>query len=140
MFPSRKIIAAFIGVFLIGALVGGLVVWDLSDMKLSRFLNRTSDPASMAARINQKYIDDYHLSPEEQARIAPLTKEMADQLYQVRRRFGADIISTLDNYHQKIGAEMTPEHRAAYEKANIERKNRMSSLLLDPAAPAQEQK
>jgi hypothetical protein len=139
MLPSRKITAAFIGVFLIGAIVGGLVIMDYTDTRLSRFLNHTGDPESMAARINQKYRNDYKLSSEEQSRIAPLVKEMTRQLYQERRQFGTNVINTLDEYHQKIAEQMTPEQREVYAKVNEDRKKRMSTLLLDqaPTTPGQ---
>jgi len=140
MLPSRKITAAFIGVFFVGALVGALIMMDYTDTRLSRFLNHTGDPESMAARINQKYITDYQLSPDEQSRIAPLVKEMTQHLYQERRQFGTAVINTLDEYHQKIGQQMTAEQREIYEKINGDRKKRMSNLLLDQAPSAQEQK
>ncbi|MCE0483477.1 MAG: hypothetical protein LV479_04475 [Methylacidiphilales bacterium] len=141
MLPSRKITATFIGVFLIGAMAGSLITWDFSDMRFSRFLNRTSDPDSMAARINQKYASDYHLTPEEQTKIAPLTKEMAQQLYQVRSRFANDVITTMNDYHQKIAEQMDPDHRTAYEQANIDRMKRMNNLLMtDPGNTSQDQK
>lgn len=143
--PSRKVTAAFIAVFLIGTLVGVFSTIDYlqmqNDAKLSLFMKRTNDPVSMAARINQKYATDYQLTPDEQSRIAPLTKEMAEHLYQVRHQFGVDIVATLNDYHEKIGEQMTPEHRAAYEKANEDRKTRMNALLqLDTNAPDQGQK
>ena len=139
MSSTRKIIAEFIGVFLIGALAGGLVTWSYTDTRLSTFMSRTNDPASMSDRINQKYIKDYQLTPDEQSRIDPLTKEMTRRLYQIRSKFAVDIISTLDDYHQKIGGQMDPPQREAYEKANEERKKRMSiMLLLDQSSPTQE--
>jgi hypothetical protein len=137
LLPSRKLSAAFVGVFLIGGLVGGLLVLTFTDMKLSHFMTVTTDPQSMAARINQKYVQDLHLSADEQARIAPLIREMTQHLYLVRRQFGVDIVATLDDYHQKIGAEMTPEHREAFEKWLAERQKRMSSMLLPDQPPVE---
>jgi hypothetical protein len=128
--PSRKIGAAFVGVFLIGATVGALLVTTFQDMRFPRFLTMTGNPTSMGARINQKYLKEYQLSPAEEARVAPLTQDMADHLYLIRRQFGVDILATLDDYHQKIGEQMTPDHRSAFEKTNEERKKRMSSILL----------
>jgi len=46
---TRKITAEFIGVFLIGALAGGLVTWSYTDTRLSTFMSRTNDPDSMVA-------------------------------------------------------------------------------------------
>jgi hypothetical protein len=140
--PTRRIGAAFLGVFVIGAAVGALLVTTLQDMKLSTFLEHTSDPKKMADRINQKYVDQYHLTPEEQARIQPLTSAMAQRLSEVRNRFGVDIVTTLDDYHHRIGEQMTPEHREAYLKANEEHRKKMIRMLLpDPTtAPAEENK
>lgn len=134
--PSRKVAAAFVGVFLIGAVVGGLAMKDYTDTRLTRFINNTADPASMAARINQKYAHDFQVTPEEQKRIAPLVKEMTQELYQERRQYGTSILATLDTYHQKISEQMTPEQRTAYEKANNERKKWLTDLLLSDQPPA----
>jgi uncharacterized membrane protein len=141
MRPTRKIIADFIGVFLIGALAGGLVTWSYTDTRLFTFMSRTNDPDSMVARINKKYADEYHLTPDELNRIQPTIKEMAQHVYQVRHRFGLDIMTTLDEYHQKIAAQLTPDHRAAYEKSIAERKKKLTSMLLpDQSSPSQETK
>ena len=139
--PSRKIAAAFAAIFLMGALAGGLVTWDLTDTKLSGFMKKTTDPDSMAARIDQKYVKDYQLTPDQQSRIEPLTKDMTQHLYRIRSQFAVDIISTLDDYHGKVAELMTPTQREAYEKANAERKQRMSSmLLLNQSSPTPSQK
>jgi hypothetical protein len=126
MRPTRKIIAEFIGVFLIGGGAGGLVTWSYtgaqnSDMQfsyplpanprppdttLSTFMSRINDdPDSIVARMNKKYVDEYHLTPDEINRIQPTIKEMAQHIYQVRHQFGVDIMATLDDYHQKIAEQ-----------------------------------
>jgi len=141
MSSTRKIIAEFIAVFLIGAVAGGLVTCSVTDTKLSTFMSRANDPDSLAARINKKYADDYHLTPNELNRIQPLVEEMAQHIYQVRHQFGLDIMASLDEYHQKIAAELTPEHRAAYEQAIAEHRMKLSSMLLpDQNPPDQRQK
>jgi uncharacterized membrane protein len=138
---SRKIIAEFIGVFLIGGVAGGLLMWCYTDTQLSSFMTRTNDPDSLVARIDKKYSDEYHLTPDEMTRIQPLITEMAQHIYQVRHQFGVDILSTFDDYHTKIAEQLTPEHREAYQQANDARKKKLSLLLLpDPASPTQGQK
>jgi uncharacterized membrane protein len=137
MRPTRKIVAEFIGVFLIGALAGGLVTWSYTDNQLSSFMSRTNDPEAFDARINKKYADDYHLTPEELARIQPQIKEMAQHIYLVRHQFGLNMMSTLDDYHQQIAAQLNPEHREAYEAAVAERKKKLGALLLlDQSSPS----
>jgi len=141
MRPTRKIIAEFIAVFLIGGMAGGFVTWYCTDTQLSMFMSRTNDPDNFVARINKKYADEYHLSPDELNRIQPTVKEMAQHLYQVRHKFGLDIMATLDKYHQQIADQLTPEHRAAYEAAIAERHKKLNALLLpDQSSPSQGQK
>jgi hypothetical protein len=136
--PSRKLIAACVGVFVLGAAVGAWLIATFQDARLNKFMTSTGDPKSMAARINVKYAKEEDLTPDELARIAPLTEEMTQHLYEQRRQFGIDIISTLKEYHQKIGDQMTPEHRQAFQLANQEREKRMSALLLlDDASAGQ---
>jgi len=129
---SRKIVGEFVAVFLIGAVVGGLVVWDCnSESELTKFMNKTNDSDSkMVARINDKYTQEYHLTPEELDRIQPMVKEMAQRMSHIRHQFGIDVISTFTDYHEKIAAQLTPEHRAVYEKASSERKKQLSNFLL----------
>ena len=131
MRTTRKIAAEFAGVFLMGALAGGFVTWkSYTETQLSMFMSRTNNPDSLAARIEKKYVDEYHLTPDEVKRIEPTIQEMAQHIYQVRHQFGLDVISTLDGYHEKIAAQLTPEHRAAYEKAVADRKVKLSGMLL----------
>lgn len=131
MILTRKIIGEFAAVFLIGVVVGGLIMWDVaSDTELTKFMTKTNDSDSvMVARINQKYVNEYHLTPEEIDRIQPLVREMASKLSHIRKQFGTDIISAYGDYHDKIAAQLTPEHRDAYLKASTERKKQLGELL-----------
>ena len=141
MHLTRKLIAEFVAVFLIGGVAGGLVTWCYTDTELTSFMNRTNNPDALVARINNKYAAQYHLTPDEMQRIEPLVKEMAQHTYQVRHQFGVDIVATLDEYHQKIAAQLTPEHRAAYQKAIDARKAQLTNLLLqDQGSPTEGQK
>ncbi len=141
MRPTRKIIVDFVGVFLIGALAGGLATWSYSDTQLTSFMSRTNDPEAFVSRINQKYADEFHLSPDEISRVQPQIREMAQRIYQVRHQFSVDMMATLDNYHQQIAAQLTPEHRASYEAAVANRKKKLSALLLlDQSSPSQRSK
>ena len=113
-----------------------MIFWCYNDTQLVSFMSRSSDPDKLVERINKKYADEYHLTPEEMEKIRPLTKEMGQHIYQVRHQFGVDIISTLDDYHAQIAAQLTPEHRSAYEAAMAVRKKKLSAVLLtDPGSP-----
>jgi len=137
MRPTRKIIAEFIAVFLIGALAGGLLTWSFTDTQLTTFMSRSNDPDSMVARMNKKYADEYHLTPDELNRIQPQIKDVAQHLYQLRHQFGLDAIATLDTYHQKVAEQLTPDHRDAYLKVIGEHQKKLSSVLLpDQSSPS----
>ena len=138
---SRKIIGEFAAVFLIGVVAGALIMWDCaSESELSKFMTKTNDSDSvMVARINQKYISEYHLTPEEIDRIQPMVKEMAQKMSHIRHQFGIDIISTFSDYHEKIGAQLTPEHRDVYMKAGEERKKQLGEILMIDQTPSSDQ-
>ena len=142
MRPTRKIVAEFVGVFLVGALAGGLLVSSTTDTPLMAFMNKAANkPDAIVARINKKYAQDFNLSPDEIAKIQPLVQDMAQHIYQARHQFGLDILSTLDDYHAKIAAQLTPEHRDVYEKAMVDRRKQLSAVLLpDPSGSSDDQK
>jgi hypothetical protein len=141
-FPSRKLGWAFVAIFIIGFLVGGLVVWDFStDNQLPTFLKKTSDPINMAARIHSKYVADYQLNPDQMTKIDPLTLDMTQKLFQLRNQFASDVLTTMDDYHAKASVYMTPAQQALYDKANADRKQKMSAMLfLNPGSPSPVQK
>jgi len=128
---SLKVALAFLAVFLIGGVAGGLVAINFSDLRFSKFLHRANDPAAMTARISQKLAEEYHLDQDQQARIAPLTREMAERLHSLRQQFGNDVLDTLDAYHRKVADQMTPQQREAYATINEERRRRAAAMLLD---------
>jgi uncharacterized membrane protein len=137
MLPSRKLTAAFISVFLLGAIAGALLYMNFVDLRFSNFLNRTNDPASLALRLDQRLAHDYHLSADEQQHIAPLAREMAQHLYDLRRKFASDVLATIDQTHEEIGQQMTPDQREAYQKDNEDRRKRAVAMLMPTSAPVQ---
>jgi hypothetical protein len=142
MFPSGKIGAAFAGVFLIGALSGGLITWGFTDRKLATFMNNINDPdAVIVERINKKYVHDYQLTPDELARIQPLVQAMAHHSNQTRHQFALAYIKGFESIRAQIAAQLDPAHRKAYEAATVKRDQELREMLLiDSAAPDQGQK
>jgi hypothetical protein len=134
--PSRRVAAAFFCVFILGAIAGGVISLNFADLRFYNFLNRTNDPASLADRIDKKLIHDYQLDADEQARIAPLAQEMAQNLYRLRHKFATDVLATMDDSHQKIALQMTPDQRAAYQKANEDKHRRAVSMLMPQTVPS----
>ncbi len=132
MLPSRRLSITFAAVFLIGIAVGALVMWDLSDVDMTQFMSKTNDPNDvMVKRITDKYVNTYHFTPDEMTRIHPLIVEMAQNVFQVRHDFGVNMLAAFDASHARIAAELTPEHRAVFEKATADRRKQLTVLLLD---------
>lgn len=136
MIPSRKFAAMFLCVFVLGAVAGAILAMNFADPRFATFLNRTSDPTALAERLDKKLASQYQLDADEQARIAPLTQKMAQNLYQLRRQFAAEVLATLDASHEEIGAQMNPTQRAAYAKDNVGRHQRAVAMLMPPAPAA----
>ncbi len=141
MANSRKLVAEFIGVFLIGALAGGLLTSSLSDTPLTTAMSRWNNPDLLESRINAKYEQDYQLTPDEMAKIKPLTRQLAQDLYKVRHQFGVDILTTLNRDHAAIAEQLTAEHRAIYESKMTDLTSKLSTDLLgDQSSPTPNEK
>ncbi len=136
MMPSRKLAAMFLCVFLLGGVAGGLIVYNMSPMRFSDFLNRTGDPDDFSQRLDKKLAAHYHLDADEQARIAPATRELGQNLFRVRQTFAHDVLATLDAAHQKIAAQMTPDQRDAYLKDMAAKRQQHMAMLLPPGGSA----
>jgi hypothetical protein len=134
MIPSRKLAAMFLCVFVLGAAAGALLEMNFADPRFSTFLNKTSDPAALAQRVDKRLTSQFNLDADEQSRIAPITKEMAQNLYELRRKFATDVLATIDAEHAKIAAQMTPAQRDAYLKDNVARRARAVAVLM-PTTP-----
>jgi hypothetical protein len=137
MLPSGKIGIAFVGVFLIGAMSGGLITSSFTERNptdISSFMTKTNDRDQVIVdRINKNYVHDYNLSPEELARIQPLVEAMAMHITQIRHQFAADFIATFEETHAKIAAQLDPPHRDAYLAATAKRDKELRAMLgIDP--------
>ena len=126
----------FLCVFLLGAAAGALLAINFADPRFSTFLNKTSDPNALAQRVDKKLTSQYKLDADEQARIAPLTQKMAQNLFQLRKQFATQVLATLDASHAEIAAQLTPEQRDAYVKDNVGRRDRAVAVLMPPATNA----
>jgi len=141
MANTRILIAQFVGVFVIGALAGGMMSYSFSDTSLAKAMNRWNNADTLEAVIDAKYAKDYQLTPDELAKIKPLTKQLAQDLYRIRHQFGVDIIDTLNRDHAAIANQLSPEHRAAYQSKMTGLTGKLSAALLgDQSSPTQDQK
>lgn len=138
MANTRKLVAEFVGVFLIGAVAGGLLTSSFSDTQLvTAMSNWNNNPDTLEARINAKYVKDYQFTPEEMEKIKPLTHQLAQDLYRTRHQFGVDIMGALNRDHEAIAAQLTPEHRAVYDAKMTERMDKLNALLVgDQGSPS----
>lgn len=136
MANTRKIVAEFAGVFLIGVAVGVLVTYCFTDTQLVTVFSHWSDPDALEARIEARYATDYQLTPDEMNKIKPLTKQLAHDLYRLRHQFAIDVMGTLAKDHDAIAKQLTPAHRAVYEAKMAERDTQLESVLLpDQSSP-----
>ncbi len=141
MANTRKLVAQFVGVFVIGALAGGLMTYSVSDTSLATAMSRWNNADTLEARINAKYAKDYQLTPDELDKIKPLTKQLAQELYKIRHQFGLDVVDTLNRDHAAIAAQLTPEHRAVYEAKMASLTGKLNTALLgDQSSPTPDQK
>lgn len=117
-----KVVTAFVGVFVAGLLVGGLVTLRVV---------KAQAPQRMAAAdqygpfLMKRLVNRLELTPEQQTKIKPLVDRAAGELHQVRRKAWTESQAILERIDKEITAELTPAQRATFEKLQNEQRERI---------------
>lgn len=99
-----KIILAMVGIFVAGAVVGGLATDAWRKHTRARFTAR-----EFSERHFQRMVDYLELTDEQVERIRPMMTEFADQIKGVRRESFGEIREIFDQMNSHLVAELTPE-------------------------------
>jgi hypothetical protein len=136
MTRSVRLILEFLGVFIMGLACGALVM-PQAPSSLDKFFVRTNDPQSMSERMMKKFTEKFHLTADEQTKLQPIVLQFSVSLYEERSKFGVDTMAIEDNYHQKMFAVLSPEHRALFESSYATYREHLSrAILIPPITPS----
>ncbi|MBS0662765.1 MAG: hypothetical protein JSR48_05835 [Verrucomicrobia bacterium] len=117
-----KVIAAFVGIFVAGLLVGGLVT--LRVVK-ARTTSRMASTEQYGPFLMKRLVSRLDLTPAQQTKIQPMVDQAAEELHQVRRKAWSDSQAILERIDKEISAELTPAQQATFEKLQAEQRERI---------------
>ncbi len=117
-----KVVTAFVGVFVAGLLVGGLVTLRVVKAQAPQRMAATDQYGPF---LMKRLVNRLELTPEQQTKIKPLVDRAAGELHQVRRKAWTDSQAILERIDKEITAELTPAQRATFEKLQNEQRERI---------------
>lgn len=109
-----KVIVVFVGVFIAGAVFGGLFALRFQSSWFHR--PQRSSLIFTAPDIVQKLTERLELSPEQTQKIEPIVKRAQDEVQRLRRDHVRNMTTALDLMHSEISEVLTPAQRVKLEE------------------------
>lgn len=131
MSKTVKVILAFAGVFIAGAIFGGALGprwWDASRMQKRL-------PFSERALL--RFEEELKLTPEQVEKLRPITKRMEAETHRMRREAAINYRNAMDAFSQEIAVNLTPEQRERFNamrqrfRARMEKREKEGFRLPD---------
>jgi Spy/CpxP family protein refolding chaperone len=107
-----KLIAGFVLVFVAGGVTGGF----LGASTIRHYFLAGGHHGMAAQRMRQHLKAELNLTPEQMAKITPITDNTAAQLEEIRRDTGSRVRGVFASSHEQIAAVLTPEQRDKFEQ------------------------
>jgi Spy/CpxP family protein refolding chaperone len=114
MEKSWKIILAFAGVFLAGAVCGGLVMQRAGN--IFRPAGRFAPAEGFWPQMLQRLAARLDLTPEQREKIRPILRRTQEEVQTLRRAQFAGVGRAMERMHAEIDALLTPEQRVKLEE------------------------
>jgi len=130
--PRTKATFLALGIFILGALCGGMGErWLL----FSQHRPFPGEPHRMgggpSGRMNERLLErmgrHLELTEEQHNAIAQILRESREKIETMRRKIGDDMRAREEEIQKKISAELTPEQREKFEQTMHQMKHRRSS-------------
>ena len=135
-----KVISAFVGVFIAGAIFGGVFTMRSSSKWLAAERGKTSPPpaakptptgkqgtpaspapaAKIAPQVMRQLTQRLNPTPEQQKAIRPIVGRAAEDLLRMQREHLADTTRTTERMYSDVAAVLTPEQRTKLEQMREE--------------------
>lgn len=106
-----KLVLCLIGIFLAGAVTGGLVTWRVNTIKTQR---RTI-PGQWAPWQLQRYVRSLGLTLDQEKAIRPIVEQAGQEMSQARRQAFDSVVAIQNQMVADVIRQLTPEQRAKLE-------------------------
>jgi Spy/CpxP family protein refolding chaperone len=113
-----KLIAGFILVFVAGGISGAF----FGGVYAQHHFFRLHHPQMIGARMKERLRAELNLTPEQVAKISPITDKAAVQLREIRRDTARRVHETIGDAHRQMAVNLTDEQRQKLQQ--IEERHR----------------
>jgi Spy/CpxP family protein refolding chaperone len=134
-----KVILAFLGVFLAGAVFGGFI----SMRAAKRFMGNATprEPGApggqFSPQILKRLTERLGLTPEQQEKIRPILKQTEEEMRRLRQAGFRETIAVAEHMNEQMAALLTPEQKTKLDAMHQEMRERWSRTAPDGGASAQ---
>lgn len=104
-----KVILAFAGVFLAGAIAGGPLALRLLRYDGPEY--RRTSSRGLGPEIMRHFTERLDLTPEQKEKIRPIIQRAQAETQRLRRENIRNLAATIEQMHSEIAAELTPAQR-----------------------------
>jgi len=109
-----KVVLAFAGIFLAGALAGGMMMLRID--RPPRMPGRMPPPREFVPEMLQRMSRELELTAEQQARIQPILQRTQQDFQELRRDHVRDVTAMMERMHADVSAVLTPAQRVKLEE------------------------
>ena len=125
-----KVILAFVGVFIAGAVFGGMFTLRSgagpSDRPAKAAKAAGKEPGGrIYPQLMRQLTQRLSPTPEQQKAITPIVARAAEDLQRMQREHLADTTRTTERMYEDVAALLTPEQRAELDKMRQEMRERV---------------
>ncbi len=121
---NGKMLACVVGIFIAGVFAGGLVTAGVIRHLIAKRLN----PANWNALILQKMDRRLHLTPEQEAKVAPLVQQAVSELRATRSEALTRSAMTISQLKSSLAPILTPDQQREFDHLLLERQQRRQAL------------
>ena len=132
-----KVIFAFVGVFIAGAIFGGLFTLRAAGRVFSKLpppavagpAPKAKAPAAppIGVAMMRQLTQKLKLTPEQKEKIRPIVARAGADLQRLRRENLQDTTRVMERMHEDIAASLTPEQRSELEQMRKSMQERVSA-------------
>ena len=121
-----KVILAFVGVFIAGAVFGGVFTARSADRPAKAAKQAGKEPGGrIYPQLMRQFTQRLNPTVEQQKAITPIVARAAEDLQRSQRDHLADTTRATERMYEDVAALLTPEQRAKLEKMRQEMRERV---------------
>jgi uncharacterized membrane protein len=126
MDKTWKVVLAFIGIFVAGLVVGGLVTLRVVKGAAGA---RIGSPEQFGPQLLKRYTAKLELTPDQQEKIKPLIARAAEELRQMRRATWSNSQLVIERVEGEIAAQLSPEQKTKFDQMLAEQRERIKRFI-----------